>query len=562
MVSVSKILLLEDDDVLRSLILDTLVDEGYYVSDACSPEQAVNLFSREDYDLLITDVRMAGFTDGLGVLSQLKQKRPALRSIVITGFTDLQSPAQAMQCQADDYLFKGDQGFGVDRLLDVVQRVLQAQTPSSNWFQAIAHRTGSLLQFSWLKIQHRLLSQLESARQACLKIFYLGICSGHLSEESGKPSWQVLLGLEISGSTLEPSNTKQIQWLIESYEKLGQSLIDASAPPSVTECNPEESLSYRKLHRSVRDKQIAFGEFSCLPRLSIDPSHRKDSAYHFALYQTLTSLESEQPESVAGVEFVLSGFGRLGELESWGPRRYFRASSLEHNANRVVEQLNEQELEYEKRSWEALGSSSLAGIQQLDQQQLLLVRPWDDWAPTLAREIARGPMSLAAAMEVLEPIWLAVLRLHQAGLADGFLFPDRFVWHQGQYCFRSFAATRFYELSQQIDYSQAARFSAPFSLWHCDLINLEQSKPGPLNDQFSLAIVLCQLLSGSSDPLALIWGCYDHDSGQLLGLDLGAAAAGLNETLARMLSLDPTERFSNLKDAWEALAQLNVNQGA
>jgi CheY-like chemotaxis protein len=561
-VSVSKILLLEDDDVLRSLILDTLVDEGYYVSDACSPEQALNLFAREDYDLLITDVRMAGFTDGLGVLSQLKQKRPSLRSIVITGFTDLQSPAQAMQCQADDYLFKGDQGFGVDRLLDVVQRVLQAQTPASNWFQAIANRTGSLLQFSWLKIQHRLLSQLEASRQACLKIFYLGICSGHLTEESGQSSWQVLLGLEVSGNSLEHSNTKQIQWLIEAYGQLGQSLIDSSALPAVTDWNPEQSLSYRKLHRSVRHKQIAFGEFTCLPRLSIDPSHRKDSAYHFALYQMLTSLESEQPESVSGAEFVLPGFGRFRELEPWGSRRYFRATSLESSASRVVELLSEQEYQDEKQTWEACGSSSLAGIQLLDQQQLLLVRPWDDWAPTLAREIARGPLSLAAALEVLEPIWRAVLGLHQAGLADGFLCPDRFVWHQGQYCFRSFASTRFYKLSKQLDYSEAGGFGAPFSLWHCDLTNLEQSEPGPLNDQFSLGIVLCQLLSGSNDPLALIWSCYDHDSGQLHGLDLGSVDSRVSESLARMLCLDPAQRFSDLKVAWEALAQLNVNQAA
>jgi DNA-binding NarL/FixJ family response regulator len=561
-VDTAKILLLEDDDVLRSLIVDTLVDENYYVSDAATPEQAVEMFSRDDYDLFITDVRMAGFTDGLGVLSELKRKRPSLRSVVITGFTDLQSPAQAMQCQADDYLFKGDQGFGIDRLLDVVQRVLQVKAPSTNWFQSIAHRTGSLLQFSWLKIQHKLLSQLESSRQSCLKIFYLGICSGHLSEESSRQKWMVLLGLESSCNSLEPSNTKQILWLAEAFEALSQSLIEGSAPPAMSYSNPEHSLSYRKVHHCVRQKQLAFAEFACLARLSIEPSHRNHSAYHFALYQMLSGLESEQKESSPGSQFVLPGFGPLRELESWGTRECFRATSLDHTGSRVVEHLTAEELQAEQRALEVCQPSSLAGIQIFDEQQQLLVRPWDDWAPTLAREVARGPLSLQASLQIIQPIWQVIGRLHQAGLADGFLSPDRLVWHDGQYCLRSFGATNFYQLSKQIDYSDSDGLSAPFSLWHCDLTNLEQAAPGPLNDQFSLGIILAQLLTGSSDPLALIWSRYDHDSGQLLGLDIGGPEKRLNGLLARMLCLEPAQRFPDLKSAWEALAELTVKQGA
>lgn len=67
----AKILLAEDEAVLRMLIVDTLEDEGHEVVEAQDGQEAVEYVQREDFDLLIVDYMMPVFT-GLEVIQKLK----------------------------------------------------------------------------------------------------------------------------------------------------------------------------------------------------------------------------------------------------------------------------------------------------------------------------------------------------------------------------------------------------------------------------------------------------------------------------------------------------------
>ncbi|KSU87341.1 histidine kinase [Bacillus sp. VT 712] len=67
----AKILLAEDEAVLRMLIVDTLEDEGHEVVEAQDGQEAVEYAQREDFDLLIVDYMMPVFT-GLEVIQKLK----------------------------------------------------------------------------------------------------------------------------------------------------------------------------------------------------------------------------------------------------------------------------------------------------------------------------------------------------------------------------------------------------------------------------------------------------------------------------------------------------------
>lgn len=69
----TRILLAEDEEVLRMLIVDTLEEENYIVDEASDGEEALALLAEQDYDLIILDYMMPGFT-GVEVIEKVKSE--------------------------------------------------------------------------------------------------------------------------------------------------------------------------------------------------------------------------------------------------------------------------------------------------------------------------------------------------------------------------------------------------------------------------------------------------------------------------------------------------------
>ncbi|MGE7603682.1 response regulator transcription factor [Peribacillus sp. NPDC097675] len=66
-----RILLAEDEEILRMLVVDTLEDEDYEVDEASDGFEAVQLLAKKSYDLIILDYMMPGFT-GLEIIEKIK----------------------------------------------------------------------------------------------------------------------------------------------------------------------------------------------------------------------------------------------------------------------------------------------------------------------------------------------------------------------------------------------------------------------------------------------------------------------------------------------------------
>ncbi|MCB9990851.1 MAG: response regulator [Rhodospirillales bacterium] len=79
-----KILLVDDDEFVRTLLLDQLTDEGYDVVAENNVDDALVLLSRDSYDLLITDIVMP-HKDGGQLMQQARQGGYAGPIIAITG---------------------------------------------------------------------------------------------------------------------------------------------------------------------------------------------------------------------------------------------------------------------------------------------------------------------------------------------------------------------------------------------------------------------------------------------------------------------------------------------
>ena len=99
------ILVVEDDNLLRNLLLESINLEGHQVKVAESAEKAEELFAEEKFDILLTDVNLPG-KSGLDLLLIATQYNPEIYSLVITGFGTIDTAVKAMKFGASDFLCK------------------------------------------------------------------------------------------------------------------------------------------------------------------------------------------------------------------------------------------------------------------------------------------------------------------------------------------------------------------------------------------------------------------------------------------------------------------------
>ena len=101
----ARLLVVDDEESLRITTAAIFEKEGYVVDTASSGDEALDLISKADYDLVLTDLHMEG-GDGLSVLNQIRGHAPLTISVVLTGFASVESAIAALQEGAYDYLIK------------------------------------------------------------------------------------------------------------------------------------------------------------------------------------------------------------------------------------------------------------------------------------------------------------------------------------------------------------------------------------------------------------------------------------------------------------------------
>ncbi len=84
----AQILLIEDDNDIRQLMKQFLEQDGHTVVEASNGKTAVEIYYKEQPDLIITDIVMPE-KNGIEVISELKSKYPHIKIIAISGGGDL-----------------------------------------------------------------------------------------------------------------------------------------------------------------------------------------------------------------------------------------------------------------------------------------------------------------------------------------------------------------------------------------------------------------------------------------------------------------------------------------
>lgn len=97
---VYKILVVDDEAPVRELFADLLKKEQHMVSIASSGEEGLDIIQKEDFDIVLLDIKLSGMT-GLETLKKIKEIKPDLTVIMITGFgydEELISKSREMGC--------------------------------------------------------------------------------------------------------------------------------------------------------------------------------------------------------------------------------------------------------------------------------------------------------------------------------------------------------------------------------------------------------------------------------------------------------------------------------
>jgi DNA-binding NtrC family response regulator len=101
----SKVLVVEDDERIRSLFEDALSVLGYQVTTASTGGRAIELIQGQLFDTVICDIRMPEM-DGLEILREIKRHDPSVEVVMVTGYPTVNTAVEALKLGAYDYLAK------------------------------------------------------------------------------------------------------------------------------------------------------------------------------------------------------------------------------------------------------------------------------------------------------------------------------------------------------------------------------------------------------------------------------------------------------------------------
>jgi DNA-binding NtrC family response regulator len=118
-----RILVVDDDKVIREGLQRILKAEGYAVEVLSSGRQALDRLEEVDFELIITDLKMPGMS-GLEVLQSIKSEHPDLPVILITGYAAIDNAVEVMKSGASDYVAKP---FANEEIVQKVRKALDAR---------------------------------------------------------------------------------------------------------------------------------------------------------------------------------------------------------------------------------------------------------------------------------------------------------------------------------------------------------------------------------------------------------------------------------------------------
>ena len=125
----TRILIVDDDDTIRSTMKAILEDEDYIVDLAASGKEGIQKSKETSYNIALLDIRLPDM-EGVELLKLMKPAVPRTRKIMVTGYPSTQNAIEALNKNADAYLIKP---VDIEKLLSTIKEQLKLQEEESKF---------------------------------------------------------------------------------------------------------------------------------------------------------------------------------------------------------------------------------------------------------------------------------------------------------------------------------------------------------------------------------------------------------------------------------------------
>ena len=148
----SRILLVDDEDILVEGLAEFLQDQGTVVDTANDGQEAMALLQEHVYDLLVTDIRMPGMS-GMELLRHVQENHAGVAVILMTGYASTESAIEALRLGVYDYIEKP---FEMLELLQAIPaKMFQGKEETTRNEQYFSRKTGRNLGQHYGLIQNK-----------------------------------------------------------------------------------------------------------------------------------------------------------------------------------------------------------------------------------------------------------------------------------------------------------------------------------------------------------------------------------------------------------------------
>ena len=146
-----RVLLVDDDDVVRDVMRQSLESKGYKVVAVSGVTEALKCIATERFEVLITDLHMPNPGDGFTVISAMRHSQPAAITMLLSGYPDVKSAMEAIILEADEIVVKP---VGVRELAELVRERLLIKKPvtqpNKESVSTILRRCSAVVVTDWL----------------------------------------------------------------------------------------------------------------------------------------------------------------------------------------------------------------------------------------------------------------------------------------------------------------------------------------------------------------------------------------------------------------------------
>jgi CheY-like chemotaxis protein len=166
-----KVLVVDDDEIVRATLTGALEQFGFGVTSAANvPDALKHITGPERFDVLVSDLHMPGPGDGLTVVSAMRHANPAAVTLLLSAFPEMTAAAEAIMKQADEILVKP---MDLISLIDIIQTRIASGPKPKHAIETVAtilERTMEGIIQNWhedVQLEESLMAIPMSREQRC-----------------------------------------------------------------------------------------------------------------------------------------------------------------------------------------------------------------------------------------------------------------------------------------------------------------------------------------------------------------------------------------------------------